>query len=109
MPPSNLNLTPQQSDALIRVANAFANSKVDNINSGPGGVQKLAQGIEKGFSAIKGSFGASGSNVIIEADFLPFHKLTNDGRQILDSIKLADPVENIGLNILKEVAKKADE
>lgn len=87
----------------------FAVEKKDNILYGKDGVKKLVTGIEKGFDAIAGSYGSSGSNVIIEAGLAPGHKFTNDGRQILDSIKLADPIENMGLNVLKEVAKKSDE
>lgn len=87
----------------------FAVEKKDNIFYGKEGVKKLVKGIEKGFDAVAGSYGSSGSNVIIEAPVNPGHKFTNDGRQILDSIKLVDPVENMGLNILKEVARKADE
>lgn len=80
----------------------------DNIHVGKNGRERLISGIRKGFEAIKGSYGASGSNVIVETDLLPYTKTTNDGRAILDEIKLSDPVENMGLNILKEVARKSD-
>ncbi len=109
MPPQQFNLTKEQSDTLVRLADLFGTKKEDNLHLGKDGVKRLTQGIEKGFEAVKGSFGSAGSNAILEAGLLPGHEMTNDGRRILDSIKLADPVENIGLNILKEVAKKADE
>ncbi len=109
MPPQQFNLTKEQSDTLVRLANLFGEEKKDNLFLGKDGVKKLVVGIEKGFDAVKGSYGSAGSNAILEAGLLPGHEMTNDGRKILDSIRLADPVENIGLNILKEVAKKADE
>lgn len=102
-PPQN-NLTREEF-----IEQLFAVEKKDNIHFGKDGVKKLVAGIEKGFDAIAGSYGSAGSNVIVEAGVNPGHKFTNDGRQILDSIKLADPVENMGLNVLKEVAKKSDE
>lgn len=109
MPPQQFNLTKTQSDTLIKVADMFAEEKRDNIFYGKEGVKKLVRGVEKGFDAVKGSFGKAGSNAILEAGLLPGHEMTNDGRKILDAIKLADPVENIGLNILKEVARKSDQ
>lgn len=104
MPPQQPQLTREQFiDQLFQI------SKKDNIFYGKEGVKRLVAGIEKGFDAIKSSYGSAGSNVVIESGLNPGHEITNDGRKILDSIKLADPVENIGLNILKEVAKKSDE
>lgn len=80
----------------------------DNIYSEKEAREKLSAGIQKGVDSIKGSFGPSGSNVILEEDIYPMHRVTNDGKTILHGIKLSDPVENIGLNMLKEVADKSD-
>ena len=38
----------------------------------------------------------------------PGHFITNDGKAILDAIKLSDKVENIGLEILKEITAKSE-
>lgn len=68
----------------------------------------LYKGIEKACEAIKQSYGPHGSNVIIEEDLYPFHRVTNDGKLIVEKIKLADRIEQIGVNLLKEVADKTD-
>lgn len=69
---------------------------------------RLANGVKKGVDVIAQSYGATGSNTSLEEELYPGHRTTNDGKAILQYIKLADPVENIGLNILKEVADKVD-
>lgn len=70
--------------------------------------EKLIIGINKTCEAIEGTYGAGGGNAIVESDLFPFHICTNDGKSIVDAIKLTDPVENIGANIIKEVGNKAD-
>ncbi len=69
---------------------------------------KLIRGVNKVVDAVKLSYGAAGSNVIIEDESYPGHRVTNDGKLIAKSIKLQDPIENIGANIVKEVADKSD-
>lgn len=86
----------------------FKLEKKDNYIQGKEARQKLMIGVTKGVDAISGAYGSSGSNSVIEHDLRPFHTVTNDGKMILDGITLADPVENMGLNILKEIANKSD-
>lgn len=90
------------------VKSLFVLESQDNIYSEKDSKKRLVKGIQKGVDAIKVSYGAAGSNVIIEDDLYPFHRITNDGKAILHAIKLADPVETVGLNILREVADKSD-
>lgn len=71
-------------------------------------VQKLIDGIAKATSIVKGTYGAAGGNVILEEHAYPFHSVRNDGKAILDKVKLKDPIENIGANIMKEAGDKAD-
>jgi chaperonin GroEL len=80
----------------------------DNYLSGKDAVKKLIKGVEKGFDVIKGTYGPAGSNVVIKRDIYPFHESTNDGKKILEGLRLADPYEMIGLNTMKEVADKCD-
>lgn len=80
----------------------------DNIYSEKKAITNLISGVRKGFDSIKPSYGSAGSNVIIEEQLYPYHRATNDGKDILDAIKLVDPVEMIGLNAQKEVADKSD-
>lgn len=86
----------------------FQIEKKDNFLLGKPAVNKLVQGVQKGLDIIKGSYGSAGSNVIIRRDIYPFHESTNDGKKILEGIRLADPYEMIGLNTMKEVADKCD-
>lgn len=86
----------------------FIKEKKDNIHSSKAARTKLEKGIQKGVDAIKVSFGPNGTNAIVEEKMYPGHRVTNDGKMILMPISLADPVENIGLNLLKEVADKSD-
>lgn len=80
----------------------------DNILSEEETRTKLLAGILKGVDAIKSSYGSRGSNVVIKNMLPPYFTVTNDGKHILDSIRLKDPVENMGLNILKEITDKAE-
>lgn len=80
----------------------------DNIYSDHEARVKLFAGIGKIVDAISTSYGAAGSNAVIESDLYPFHKIVNDGKAIAESIKLQDPVENMGANIAKETADKSD-
>lgn len=86
----------------------FVLEEKDNIYKDDEARNKLVAGINKGADALKLSYGATGSNAIIQDDLYPFHRTTNDGKSILKDIKLSDSVENIGLNILREVADKSD-
>ncbi len=90
------------------IESLFVLKKKDNFYSEKEARDKLMAGVQKGVDAIKGSYGAAGSNSVLEHDLQPFHIVTNDGKIILDALKLADPVENIGLEILKEITAKSD-
>lgn len=81
---------------------------MDNLYNGPEVREKLIKGIKKISSAVGGTMGTGGSNAIIEAIESPGHFLTNDGYSIANAIKLADPIENIGKNILLESINRAN-
>ena len=70
---------------------------------------KLLGGINKLADTVKVTLGPSGNTVIIADEFgKPY--ATKDGVSVSNYIKLQDPVENIGVTMIKEVAKKtADE
>ena len=90
------------------IESLFKLEKKDNFLQGKEARAKLVEGVKKGYNAIKGSYGSAGGNAIIRADVYPFFEATNDGKKILESIKLADSYEMIGLNGMKEVANKSD-
>lgn len=72
------------------------------------GREKVIKGIKKATSVIKGNYGAAGGNTIIEHPYYPFYATVNDGKTIVDAIKLADPIENIGASVIKEAGDLAD-
>ncbi|MBY0328565.1 chaperonin GroEL, partial [Patescibacteria group bacterium] len=70
--------------------------------------QSLAQGVNIVASAVKGTIGPRGSNVAYDRGYgAPI--ITNDGVSIAKEITLADKFENMGAEIVKEVAMKTNE
>ena len=69
------------------------------------GQEKLIAGIDKLTAAVGSTLGAGGRNVILENDFGGAH-ITKDGVTVAESIQVEDPVENLGITILKQAAKQ---
>lgn len=70
--------------------------------------EKLINGINKVCDAVKVTLGGAGANAILGESLPPYHIITNDGISIANKIHLADPVENMGANLMKEVATRAN-
>lgn len=70
--------------------------------------EKLQAGIDKIARAVGGTMGTGGSNAIIEAIEAPGYLATNDGYSIANSVVLADPIENLGRQILLESINRAN-
>jgi len=69
---------------------------------------KMKRGVDKLAEAVKVTLGPRGRNVVIEKEYgLPIS--TKDGVTVAKEIELADVVENIGAQMVKEVADKANE
>ncbi|WP_297446089.1 chaperonin GroEL [Desulfurobacterium sp.] len=67
--------------------------------------QKVKIGVDKLANAVKATMGPGGRNVVIERKFgSPL--VTKDGVTVAKEIELADPIENIGAQLVKEVAQK---
>ncbi len=70
--------------------------------------QKLLNGVEKLAKAVKITLGPKGRNVILEKKYgAPM--VTNDGVTIAKEIELPDPYENMGAQMVKEVATKTND
>lgn len=68
----------------------------------------LKLGIDKVANAVKVTIGPKGRNVVLGKSFgAPV--ITNDGVSIAKEIVLKDPVENMGAEIIKEVAQKTND
>jgi len=68
----------------------------------------LKRGMEKLANAVKVSLGPKGRNVILDRGF-GSPTITNDGVTIAKEIELEDKAENIGAELLKEVATKTND
>ncbi|WP_456397049.1 chaperonin GroEL [Desulfurobacterium sp.] len=67
--------------------------------------QKVKIGVDKLANAVKATMGPGGRNVVIERKFgSPL--VTKDGVTVAKEIELTEPVENIGAQLVKEVAQK---
>ncbi|MEO2068822.1 MAG: chaperonin GroEL [Desulfurobacteriaceae bacterium] len=67
--------------------------------------QKIKAGVDKLANAVKATMGPGGRNVVIERKF-GSPVVTKDGVTVAKEIELPDPVENIGAQLVKEVAQK---
>ena len=65
----------------------------------------LKKGVDELANAVKVTLGPKGRNVIIEKKFGAPH-ITKDGVTVAKEIELADPYQNMGAQMLKEVASK---
>src|ERR687883_1787565 len=68
----------------------------------------LKRGIDQLANAVKITLGPKGRNVVLDKKFGP-PTITNDGVTIAREIELDDPFENMGAQLLKEVATKTDD
>ena len=68
----------------------------------------IESGMRKVFDSIRITLGPKGRNVVIEKKFgSPL--ITNDGVTVAKEIELADPFENLGAQLIKEVASKTND
>ncbi len=67
--------------------------------------EKLVRGINTICDSVKQTLGAGGRVVLIE-DFYGNPRFTKDGVSVAKEINLADPVENMGAQLIKQVAIK---
>jgi len=66
---------------------------------------KLKSGVDKLANAVKTTLGPKGRNVVIQKSF-GAPTITKDGVTVAKEIELEDPVENMGAQMVKEVASK---
>ena len=66
---------------------------------------KMKSGIDQLANAVKVTLGPKGRNVVIQKSF-GAPQVTKDGVTVAKEIELEDPVENMGAQLVKEVASK---
>ncbi len=67
--------------------------------------EKLKRGVDALANAVKVTLGPKGRNVVIGKKFGAPH-ITKDGVTVAKEIELKDPIENLGAQMVKEVASK---
>ena len=76
-----------------------------NINFSSEAREKLKNGVDSLANAVKVTLGPKGRNVVIQRSFgAPI--ITKDGVTVAKEIELDDPMENMGAQMVKEVASK---
>jgi chaperonin GroEL len=78
------------------------------ISYGSDAREKLRIGVDKLANAVKVTLGAKGRNVVLQGDYSS-PQVTKDGVTVARGISLKDPIENMGAEMVKEVAAKAVE
>ena len=69
---------------------------------------KLKAGVDALANAVKVTLGPKGRNVIIQKSFGAPH-VTKDGITVAKEVELEDPIENMGAQMVKEVASKTSD
>ena len=70
--------------------------------------RSLEAGVNKLADAVRVTLGPKGRNVVLDKKF-GAPTITNDGVSIAKEIQLEDPFENLGAQLVKEVATKTDD
>lgn len=70
--------------------------------------QALKRGVDKLANAVRVTLGPKGRNVLLDKGFGSPH-ITNDGVTIAKEVELPDKLENMGAELVKEVANKTNE
>lgn len=84
----------------------FGGAKViKSIQLNSSAKEGLINGINQLADAVGSTLGAGGKTVIIEDDF-GGASVTKDGVSVAESITLKDPVENLGVTLIKQAAKQ---
>ncbi|MDF7811796.1 chaperonin GroEL [Hymenobacter sp. YC55] len=76
-----------------------------NIQFDTDGRDKLKRGVDKLANAVKVTLGPKGRNVVIDKKF-GAPSITKDGVTVAKEIELSDAIENMGAQLVKEVASK---
>ncbi|OHA75511.1 MAG: chaperonin GroL, partial [Candidatus Wildermuthbacteria bacterium RIFCSPLOWO2_02_FULL_47_10] len=86
----------------------YAQIMAKQILYGEAARRKLKNGVDKLANAVKVTLGPKGRNAVLEKGY-GAPTITNDGVTIAKEIELEDKIENVGAEIIKEVASKTND
>ena len=87
--------------------NVMRNFGAKNIKFGSDARVLMLQGVDKVADAVETTLGPKGRNVVIEQSF-GAPKITKDGVTVAQSIDLEEKFQNLGAQLIKQVAEKAN-
>jgi len=107
----NLSLSTLQTSKVQPIfsqslARNFTNGK--EIYFGGNGRNKMKKGVDRIADAVQVTLGPRGRNVAIESSYGP-PKITKDGVTVAKSIEFDDPLENMGAQLVRNVANKTND
>ncbi len=79
-----------------------------DVKFGENGRQKMMRGVDTLANAVKVTLGPKGRNVVLDKSF-GAPRITKDGVSVAKEIELKDPMENMGAQMLREVASKTSD
>ncbi len=79
-----------------------------DVKFGPSAREKLLRGVDILADAVKVTLGPKGRNVVIEKSF-GAPRITKDGVSVAKEIELSDKFENMGAQMVREVASKTND
>src|SRR6266567_3669901 len=99
-----VDFTVKKGDKVLISKYGGTEIKIDDENAR----HTLLRGIEKLAKAVKATLGPSGRNVILDKKF-GSPTITKDGVTVAKEIELEDPYENMGAQLVREVASKTSD
>lgn len=94
--------------AVIKLLNNQQRSVSKDIFYADAGRRKLLAGVEKLYKAVATTLGPKGRNVVLQQSY-GSPKITKDGVTVAKHIELEDNMENLGAQLIKDVASKAND
>lgn len=76
------------------------------IVRGEAAIDKIKKGIDILADTVTGTLGPKGQCVVLENPYSPSPTITKDGVSVAKEISLKDPIENMGAQLVKEVAQR---
>lgn len=81
---------------------------IKDVTLGNKAREEISEGVNILANAVKVTYGSQGRNVVIENEY-GYPTITKDGVSVAKSITLSNPLQNIGAQLVKEVASKAND
>ncbi|MGC8530436.1 MAG: chaperonin GroEL [Acidiphilium sp.] len=81
---------------------------IKDVRFGPDARERMLRGVDLLANAVKVTLGPKGRNVVIEKSF-GAPRITKDGVTVAKEIELADRFENMGAQMVREVASKTND